>query len=328
MKRFGSLRHYSSKELMMKSFVIVLVIVAIAATASAQPKADLQIVKTYRPPGNAGPSAFVLTVTNNGPQTAPSPIQVIDALPAGVIWATATFTFPISCSGNTCTYSWPLAPGQSFTIVRPVMITTATSNVLNCASVNPVAGTTDPTHANNRDCACIDINPCSNIFIDLTTGIQDGVTLQATAADLDWHPNNSIAAVTASKPWNTPPQGRFITVNPVLNNQAQPQPAGSYDFSFPFTLAPHWQNGECVLKAEFRGDDCVSLRVDNNAVFAQTPPVNCNTALASSKSTSATYILPSPPGNHMLHASVFNNQGLVGLWLSGSIICQCTSPIP
>ena len=184
---------------MKKALLTVLVVASMTAPASAQPKADLQIVKTYRPASSAGPAAFVLTVTNHGPQTAPGPIKVIDALPAGVIWGAATFAPPLSCApDNTCTYNWPLAPGQSFTIVRPVTITTATSNVLNCASVSPPPGFNDPTYDNNRDCACMDIDPCRNIFIDLTTGVQDGVKLAPASNDFDWHPNNVIAAVTAA----------------------------------------------------------------------------------------------------------------------------------
>jgi uncharacterized repeat protein (TIGR01451 family) len=125
------------------------------ATA-AGPKSDMQMVSVTASPGFASGfnATYTLTVINNGPQSAPGPITVIDSLPAGLTFSSATAPVGWTCSaaGQAVTCTLPGAQVKfvtlTFTIVAAITSAVATS-VTNIATVSD--GANDDTNlANNR----------------------------------------------------------------------------------------------------------------------------------------------------------------------------------
>jgi uncharacterized repeat protein (TIGR01451 family) len=284
-------------------------------------QADLGIVKTYRPASPAGPAAFIITVTNYGPSAAPG-FTVNDPAPPGTTIGIGSNPPPWVCTaGVSCTYAAQLAVGNSATLVLPVTITGATTNVVNCASVLP-KDFIDPNDKNNRDCACVDINPCRDISIDITTGVQNGAQLGINVPDNEWLINTTgttPSRTSGGTSWNTPspPPGRYITY-PTSVGQ------GTYPFRFNFTLGNEWRTGQCrVILQQFRADNCVRFNVDSLVPFAATPPANCSTSAAWTVPGSASYTIPNPAGSHTLTANVTNNEGPMGLYVRGTITCRC-----
>jgi len=75
--------------------------------------ADLAVKKTNAPPAMARPGSnmvYVITVTNSGPDSVPSPVTVYDTLPTGVTYVTATSRYgvAVSTSGQVVQFTWPV----------------------------------------------------------------------------------------------------------------------------------------------------------------------------------------------------------------------------
>src|SRR3954447_562609 len=126
------------------------------AAPAAHAAADLQITATHSrtpllrvadPNTTVNPAVLTLTVTNAGDASGPSPVSVVDTLPAGLValvndanagaGANAASGSGWTCAGLTCTRSDALAPGASY---PPIKITVRTANtapasVTNTASV-------------------------------------------------------------------------------------------------------------------------------------------------------------------------------------------------
>jgi uncharacterized repeat protein (TIGR01451 family) len=120
------------------------------------PKSDMQMVSVTASAGFATGfnSTYTLTVTNNGPQSAPGPVTVIDTLPAGLTFVSATPPAGWTCVNAaqvvTCTLPGALAKSVpvTFTIVATVT-TAAAASVTNLATTSD--GANDDTNlANNR----------------------------------------------------------------------------------------------------------------------------------------------------------------------------------
>jgi uncharacterized repeat protein (TIGR01451 family) len=123
---------------------------------AAGPKSDMQMVSVTASPGfTSGFNAtYTLTVINNGPQSAPGPVTVIDTLPAGLTFVSATPPAGWTCAnaGQVVTCTLPGAQVKSvtltFTIVAFITSSAATS-VTNIATT--FDGANDDTNlANNR----------------------------------------------------------------------------------------------------------------------------------------------------------------------------------
>jgi len=155
-----------------------------AATASLNVvsalSADLALTKTASPsPGQAGISlSYRLTVTNNGPATATN-VRIIDTLPAGVAFISATATQgscngsgPVDCNlGN-------LAAGSS-AIVTIVITPSNPGQIVNSATVS--ADETDFDTSNNSASVTTLIQPAAAT----PTILDDNLTVGITVAGLD-----------------------------------------------------------------------------------------------------------------------------------------------
>ncbi|MBI1741721.1 DUF11 domain-containing protein [Candidatus Acetothermia bacterium] len=121
---------------------------------TVNPVADLQIVKTHSGNFIAGQnSTYNITITNNGPSTAAGPITVIDTLPIGLTFVSASGAgWTCSAFGQTVTCmnpsSLPVGASSTFTITVSVD-TPATSNIKNVATVS--SSTPDPNPQDNTD---------------------------------------------------------------------------------------------------------------------------------------------------------------------------------
>lgn len=121
-------------------------------------KADLAVKKT-NPKGAilfGAVSTYEITVTNNGPGAASTPITVKDALPACLEFVSGgpspwSCTHPGGTGGTaTCTHPGPLPSGQSIDLKIEVKPTRACGDrVKNCAKV---PASNDPDMTNNKSC--------------------------------------------------------------------------------------------------------------------------------------------------------------------------------
>jgi uncharacterized repeat protein (TIGR01451 family) len=151
------------------------------ATVQIVGTADLQITKTTQPnPVNVGSNlTYTLTLVNAGPNQATG-VSVTDALPAGVIFASANASQG-TCSGTAtvnCNLG-NLAVNSPATITIVVTPTTVGS-ISNTATV--VSNEVDPTQANNTSTATVTVNPVADLALSATgTPNPDGVNNPLTA---------------------------------------------------------------------------------------------------------------------------------------------------
>lgn len=121
------------------------------------PAADVEIVKTdsIDPVGTNGAFNYVITATNNGPDTAET-VQVVDNLPAGVSFVSASASQG-SCSETGGVVTCPLGDilnGNSATITISVNAPGTAGSISNTASAtsasnDPVAGNDSDTESTN-----------------------------------------------------------------------------------------------------------------------------------------------------------------------------------
>jgi uncharacterized repeat protein (TIGR01451 family)/fimbrial isopeptide formation D2 family protein len=119
--------------------------------------ADLTVTKSHTgnfPAGGTG--TYTLTVTNNGSDTAASPLTLFDNLPEGLTYNTYSSTDGWTCSSDTATYrsvtctrSSSLSASSSSTVNLTVNVSaTAPSSVTNIVDV--ASNTSDPNTSNNQ----------------------------------------------------------------------------------------------------------------------------------------------------------------------------------
>ena len=125
-----------------------------SANATAQAfigRADLQITKSHAGTFNSGANgSYTLTVKNNGPSTAASPIMVTDAIPAGKLYVSATgtsWTCLLSSGTVTCTYASGLASGATANPITLVVSTPASTP--DGTVIDNTASVTSPTYDDN-----------------------------------------------------------------------------------------------------------------------------------------------------------------------------------
>ena len=123
---------------------------------SAAPKSDMQMVSVTATAGFATGfnSTYTLTVINNGPQSAPGPVTVVDTLPAGLTFVSTTQPAGWTCvnAGQVVTCTLPGAQVKNVTLTFTI---TATVTTAAAASVTNIATTSDGANddtnlANNR----------------------------------------------------------------------------------------------------------------------------------------------------------------------------------
>ena len=150
-------------------------------TTGTTRRADIGIDKDGPATALAGNQvSFTLTVTNHGESDSPAPvagtvapITVVDTLPAGMSYVSATGTgWSCSQSGQeiTCTLGTELASGGSrtITVVAGIAAGVATPVTLrNTASVT-VTPLADPVPANNTDTHDVDVTSLAALTIDKT----------------------------------------------------------------------------------------------------------------------------------------------------------------
>jgi uncharacterized repeat protein (TIGR01451 family)/fimbrial isopeptide formation D2 family protein len=125
-----------------------------SANATAQAfigRADLQITKSHAGNFAAGANGtYTLSVINNGPSTAASPLVVTDAIPSGESYVSATgtsWTCLFSSGTVTCTYGSGLASGATANPISLVVSTPA--NSIDGTVIDNTASVTSPTYDNN-----------------------------------------------------------------------------------------------------------------------------------------------------------------------------------
>jgi uncharacterized repeat protein (TIGR01451 family) len=147
-----------------------------------QPGADLSILKASVGDFNVGqPGRYDLAVANNGPDAAAGPIEVIDTLPRGLIYASAAgsaWTCTAVGQDVTCTHPGPLAAGQSLpTLELTVEVGQAAaqlSPLRNTATVS--SPTPDPVPDNNSSTDLVAVTEP-----DLQVSKRDGLVIDRNA---------------------------------------------------------------------------------------------------------------------------------------------------
>ena len=125
-----------------------------SANATAQAfigRADLQITKSHAGTFNAGANgSYTLSVANNGPSTAASPVVVTDAIPAGESYVSAagtSWTCLFASGTVTCTYGSGLASGAT---ANPIVLVVSTpANTPDGTVIDNTASVTSPTYDDN-----------------------------------------------------------------------------------------------------------------------------------------------------------------------------------
>ncbi|MEN3275441.1 MAG: biosis protein MshQ [Massilia sp.] len=114
------------------------------------PSSDLSIEMVRGGSMEVGQLAtYTLVVANNGPYTEAGPVKVVDTLPAGMSFVSASGTnWNCAADGQvvTCTYSGALAPGDSAPALTLAARIGATGEMLNTAEV---IGSSDAVKTNN-----------------------------------------------------------------------------------------------------------------------------------------------------------------------------------
>ena len=133
-------------------------------------RADLELVKSHATgTATAGaPTDFTLAVTNHGPSDAVAPLTIVDTLPAGLSYLSASA--PWSCTPGgatvTCTLAQGLLSGASapvLTLQVQVAATAPTGALTNSATVS--SGTVDPVPANDTDTADVTVAQLADLSI-------------------------------------------------------------------------------------------------------------------------------------------------------------------
>ncbi len=187
-------------------------------SATVQRSADISLTKTASPDpvATGGQITYTVTATNNGPDT-PDSITITDALPAGVIFVSATggaAAVPDPAPGSTGgvvmhSFTSAIGAGQSvmLTVVVGVPVATADGTVItNMASA--ASNVTDPTPGNNTASAtttATDPAPTVTCPANITAGAttMEGSTQGANVAyttptATDNAPGATVACVPAS----------------------------------------------------------------------------------------------------------------------------------
>jgi uncharacterized repeat protein (TIGR01451 family) len=136
-----------------------------SATTNVSGVADLGLTKSDSPdPVLAGqPLTYLLTVTNAGPSSAPA-VELIDTLPAGVTFNSATPTqgsCPESSGTVTCSLG-TIASGQQASVVVTVTPMTA-GTITNQAGV--ASSASDPASGNNSASADTTVTPAADLSL-------------------------------------------------------------------------------------------------------------------------------------------------------------------
>ncbi|HEX7134065.1 MAG TPA: DUF11 domain-containing protein, partial [Iamia sp.] len=133
------------------------------------PRSDLELTKTHTGTFLVGqPGTYQLTVTNHGPTPTPGPLTILDALPVGLTYVSATGQ-DWTCSAVglevTCTYAGPeLAVDGTTTVEITVDVgTPAEGTVTNTATVTGPA--VDPVEPNNTDDDETAVDPVADLSV-------------------------------------------------------------------------------------------------------------------------------------------------------------------
>jgi uncharacterized repeat protein (TIGR01451 family) len=183
-----------------------------------------------------GQITYTLTVANAGPDTAMA-ATATDALPAGLVFVSASATGGGSCTGTTTVVcSWTtLTSGASVTATITVTATAA-GHIVNTATA--ASQTDDPSSANNSGSAAVDVAPANQ------PPVCGGVTADPSSL---WPPNHKFVLVTLTG--GTDPDGDPVTV--VVTGVTQDEPAGDN--------GPDWKSGDALntvwLRSEREGSD-------------------------------------------------------------------------
>lgn len=231
---------------------------------------DLAIVKTASAPsfdsGVNPAGSFTLQVTNNGPSVAADPIAVLDVLPAGLSFVSATGTgwdCSFTAPDVTCTTDTDLAPGAA---AAPITITVSTDpgvgdptpeTLINTAYVSTTDGQ-DPNQNNDSSSASVTVAATADLSITKTHPVDPVNSGQQIPFAITVHnagPSpaagpitvtdtlpNGMSFVSASAPWVCTPNGQTVSCvaadgiapgadAPVLTLTAQlaaSEPGGTY----------------------------------------------------------------------------------------------------
>jgi uncharacterized repeat protein (TIGR01451 family) len=172
-------------------------------TVDVPPLVDLSIVKTHDGSLTVGQqAAWTLTVSNAGPTDDPGPLTVVDTLPAGLTYVSATGDgWTCSASGQlvTCTSAGGLdvAATSELHLVTQVE-PTAYPSVVNAGTVTSGAEDGDPENNTATDPA--DVIPLSRLGIakDVVGQVNQRVTYRIVATNLG--PNATTSAVVVTDP--------------------------------------------------------------------------------------------------------------------------------
>lgn len=315
-------------------FVFLLTPVPVFAQAAA--KADLRLTKTLtRPPTGGQPAQFSIVVTNLGPQTYPGPIVVSDTISAGTVSA-APGQPQWTCSPSSgltivCTRTGALSPGNS--VVLLVDAQSKAGDRQNCATVRFHAG--DPSDVNNRDCTCVEFQPCRDVTIDVTTGRHNGAAQAVGSTDGDWSvtvppgatEQSGLAQVpTRTNPWFNPGSSNAAWIsakpNPPTNSPAMTP--GNYTYSFGFATGPEWTGRKCTLRFQYAADNTVSFQMNGASVTSLN-----NGSAFNVLQPAFTYTFTPLAGANTFTAVVRNNPTSAGtgtrtaLLVIGTINCKC-----
>ena len=172
-------------------------------TVAVPPLVDLVLTKTHGGSFTVGEQGtYTLTVTNNGPTADPGPQTVVDTLPAGLTYVSATgegWTCAAVGPVVTCTRAGGLAVAASSTLSLLVSVgPVAAPSVVNTATVSTPS--TETTTDNNTATDPTTVVPVSVLTLakDVVTVEGDEVTYRITVGNTG--PNATSAPIVVSDP--------------------------------------------------------------------------------------------------------------------------------